>query len=136
MQRQVLAAGRVAIAAAMLVLAAPAAVSAQGKAEPLRIEFKRGAFGTTLNDKVRGDEEAEFVLDARQGQRVTITLTSVPDKYAVFELFDEGDYERKLQQASVRYAGVLAKTGDYFITVKRPTGAKGTSRFRMVVTAR
>jgi hypothetical protein len=135
MQRQVLAVGRVAIAAAMLVLAAPAAVPAQ-KAEALRIEFKRGAYGATLNDKVRGDEEAEFVLDARQGQRLTITLTSVPDKSAVFELFAEGDYDHKLEQASVRYSGVLAKTGDYFITVKRPAGAKGTSRFRMAVTVR
>jgi hypothetical protein len=33
-----------------------------GKAEPLRIEFKRGASGATLNDTIRGSEEASMFL--------------------------------------------------------------------------
>ena len=51
----------------MLVLVAPVAVLAGG-AEPLRIEFKRGAYSATISESVRGDEEAEYVLGAKQGQ--------------------------------------------------------------------
>jgi hypothetical protein len=69
MQRQFLLVGRTAIAAAMLVLVAPIAALAGG-AEPLRIEFKRGAYGTTISDSVRGDEEAEYVLGAKGGSAI------------------------------------------------------------------
>jgi hypothetical protein len=37
-----------------------------GKAEPLKIEFKRGTNSTTINGVVRGDEEAEYTLTARK----------------------------------------------------------------------
>src|SRR5437660_688309 len=43
-----------------------------GKAEPLRIEFKRGASGATLNDTIRGSEEAEYVFTARQSKRTRL----------------------------------------------------------------
>ena len=69
------------IAAVILILIACAAAFAQGgKAEPNRIEFKRGATSTTINGVVRGDEEAEYVLGAKKGQRLIIKLTSVPGK--------------------------------------------------------
>jgi hypothetical protein len=127
---------RTAIAAAVLVLAAPNAVLAGG-AEPLRIEFKRGAYGATISDSVRGDEEAQFVLAAKEGQRLTVKVTSVPDKSAVFKLLVEGDDTSELlQDAKLSYAGVLPKTGDYFIFVTRSAGAKGPSRFRLAVTVR
>jgi hypothetical protein len=129
---------RTAIAAAMLVLTAPIAVLAQGgKAEPLRIEFKRGTYSSTISESVRGDEEAEYVLAARQGQRLTIKLTSVPDKSSVFILLTEGnDALELLHDLDFSYSGVLPKTGDYFITVKRSSDAKGTSRYRLTVAVR
>jgi hypothetical protein len=128
---------RTTIAAAVLVLAAPNAVLAGGKAEPLRIEFKRGAYGAAISESVRGDEEAEYVLAAREGQRLTINVTSVPDKSAVFKLLGEGnDTLELLEDAKLSYSGVLPRTGDYFITVKRSATAKATSRFRLAVTVR
>jgi len=48
-----------------------------GKAEPNRIEFKRGTHSTTISGTVRGDEQAEYVLAAKKGQRLVIKLTSV-----------------------------------------------------------
>ena len=73
MQRRFLLVKPAAIAAAILALTTSSPVSAQGgKAEPLRISFKRGAYSATLSDSVRGDEEAEYVLAAKQGQRMTI----------------------------------------------------------------
>jgi len=138
MQHRFTAVAPTAIAAAMLALATPAVVSAQGgKAEPLRIAFNRGAYSATISESVRGDEEAEYVLAAKEGQRLIIRLTSVPAKSSVFELFGEGDDTAGFKhEANFSYSGVLPKTGDYFITVKRSTAAKGTSRYRLAVTVR
>jgi hypothetical protein len=124
-----------AIAAAILVLAATSAVLAQGgKAEPLRISFKRGAYSATISESVRGDEEAEYVLSASEGQRLTIKLISVPDKSSVFKLLGEGnDTPELLHDLEFSYSGVLPRTGDYFITVTRSMRAKGTSRYRLTV---
>ncbi len=123
----------------LLLLSAGALALAQrgGKAEPLRIEFKRGATSTTINGVVHGSEEAEYVLAAKKGQRLVIKLTSVPVKSSVFQLLGEDNDTLGLEHdANFDYSGVLPKTGDYFITVSRPTEAKGTSRYRLTVTIR
>jgi len=105
-----------------------------GKAEPLRIEFKRGTTSTTVNGVVRGDEEAEYVLSAKKGQRLIIKISSVPVKSSVFQLLGEDNDTLGLEyDANFQYSGVLPKTGDYFINVKRPTEARGTSRFRLTI---
>ncbi|MDX6290558.1 MAG: hypothetical protein QOH42_2357 [Blastocatellia bacterium] len=126
------------IATLILILIACAAAFAQGgKAEPNRIEFKRGTTSTTINGIVRGDEEAEYVLAAKKGQRLIIKLTSAPVKSSVFQLLGEDNDTLGLEyDANFDYSGVLPKTGDYFITVTRPTKAKGTSRYKLVVAMR
>jgi len=58
------------ILAAMLVLfewSGSSFAQHGGKAEPNRIEFKRGTTSTVINGTVRGDEEAEYVLAAKKG---------------------------------------------------------------------
>lgn len=117
--------------------AGPAFAQNGGKAEPLKIEFKRGTTSTTINGVVRGDEEAEYTLTARQGQRLTIKLTSTPVKSSVFQLLGPENDTLGLEfDANFDYSGVLPKTGDYFISVKRPTAAKGTSRYKMTITVK
>ena len=117
--------------------AGPAFAQHGGKAEPGRIEFKRGATSTTVSDVIRGDEEAEFVLAARQGQRLSIKINSVPVKSSVFQLLGEDNDTLGLEHdANFDVSIVLPKDGDYFINVKRPTSAKGTSRFKLTVTIR
>src|SRR5205823_419998 len=69
--------------------AAPAFAQHGGKAEPLRIEFKRGTSSTTVSGSVRNDEEYEYVLGAKKGQRLTIKITSTPVKSSVFQLLGE-----------------------------------------------
>ena len=116
--------------------AAPKA-SAQGggKAEPNRIEFKRGATSTTVSGTVRNDEEYEYVLAAKKGQRLKIVLTSVPAKTSVFQVLGEDNDTLGLEHdAAFDFVGDLPKTGDYFITVRRPTSARGKSRFRLTIT--
>ncbi|HEV8589537.1 MAG TPA: hypothetical protein VGQ72_11725 [Pyrinomonadaceae bacterium] len=108
-----------------------------GKAEPSRIEFKRGASSTTISGVVHGDEQAEYLLSARQGQRLTIKLTAVPAKSSCFDLQGPDGADVGLEyDCNSNYSKVLPATGDYFISVKRPTDRKGTSRYRMTVTIR
>jgi hypothetical protein len=109
-----------------------------GKAEPNRIEFKRGGTtSTTINGIVRGDEQAEYALGAKQGQRLVIKLTSVPAKSSVFQLLGPDNDTLGLEfDANWNYSGKLPKTGDYLITVARPTESKGTSKYKLTVSVR
>ena len=126
------------ICGCFFLLAATTAMAQHGgKAEPNRIVFKHGTTSTTVNGTVRGDEEAEYVLAARKGQRLIIKLTSVPVKSSVFQLLGEDNDTLGLEHdANFEYSGVLPKTGDYFINVSRPTQSKGTSRYKLTVTIR
>jgi hypothetical protein len=120
----------------LLTICALAAAQNGGKAEPLRIEFKRGLHGTTINGKVRNAEEAEYVLAARKGQRLTIKLTSVPSRSAVFDIKAPDNADLGLEfDANYDYHGVLPKTGDYFLTVVRPTSSPGSSTYKIIITA-
>ena len=108
-----------------------------GKAEPNRIEFKRGAKSTAISGTVRGSEQAEYVLGAKKGQRLVIKLTSVPAKSSVFQLLGPDNDTLGLEfDANWDYSGKLPKTGDYFITVARPTASKGSSRYKLTVSVR
>ena len=75
-------------ATALLTLITVTQDAAQGggKAEPLRIEFARGTRSTTVNEKIKDQQEAEYVLAAKKGQRLSINLTSVPYRSSVFDL--------------------------------------------------
>jgi hypothetical protein len=121
----------------IIILVACSAAIAQrgGKAEPNRIAFKRGATSTIITGTVRGDEEAEYVLAAKKGQRLIIRLTSVPAKSSVFQLLGEDHDTLGLEyDANYDYSGILPRTGDYFITVTRPGQSKGASRYKLTVT--
>ena len=127
-----------AILTSLIALTAAAAMAQHGgKAEPNRIEFKRGTTSATVNGTVRGDEQAEYVLSAKKGQRLTVKLTSVPVKSSVFQLLGEDNDTLGLEyDSNYNYSGVLPKSGDYFITVRRPTEVKGMSRFKFTITVR
>jgi hypothetical protein len=108
-----------------------------GKAEPNRIEFKRGTSSTSVSGVVHGDEQAEYVLSARQGQRLIIKLTNVPAKSSCFDLKGPDGVDVGLEyDCNWNYSKVLPATGDYFLVVSRPSQGKGTSRYKMTVTVR
>jgi hypothetical protein len=112
-----------------------AAAQGGGKAEPGRIEFKRGATSTITSGVVRGGEQAEYVLAAKKGQRLSIRLTSAPVKSSVFQILGEDNDTLGLEyDANFDYSGVLPRAGHYFITIRRPTEARGTSRYKLTVT--
>jgi len=106
-----------------------------GKAEPLRIEFLHGTHSKTINDTISGSVEAEYVLSAKKGQRLTIHLTSTPKKSAVFDLKAPEGADLGLEyDANYDFSNVLPVTGDYLISVVRPTTSPGKSTYRMVIT--
>ena len=120
-----------------VLLAGNNALAQGGKAEPNRIEFKRGATSTTISGSVRNDEQAEYVLSAQLGQRLTIKLTTVPAKSSCFDLQGPDGSDVGLEyDCNWNYSKVLQATGDFFITVARPSQAKGTSRYRMTITVK
>ena len=127
----------IAIFGMVLVSARVALSQGGGKAEPKRIEFKRGTTTTTVVDKIKNAEEAEYVIAARKGQRLTIRLTSTPYRSAVFDIKAPGDADLGLEyDANYIFNKILPATGDYFITVDRPTTSKGTANYKMVITIR
>ena len=108
-----------------------------GKAEPSRIEFKRGTYTTTVSGQVKDDQEVEYTLAAKKGQRLSIKLTSVPNKATVFDLKAPGDADLGLEyDANWSFNKVLPVTGDYLIIVARPTSEKGKASFKLVITIR
>jgi hypothetical protein len=102
-----------------------------GKAEPLRIEFKRGTASAALTNTVRGAEEMEYVFAARQGQQVTIMLTSSPARSTHFELKREDDPDFKFESNGLTWSGVAPVTGDYFINVSRLSNKPGRASFTL-----
>jgi hypothetical protein len=121
----------------MLATVTQALAQGGGKAEPRRIEFARGTSTATINEKIKDNQEAEYVLVAKKGQRLTIKLTSVPHRSAVFDLKAPGDADLGLEyDANYSFNKILPVSGDYFITVVRPTSAKGDSTYKLVITIR
>lgn len=123
----------------LLLVAATTTAFAQGggKAEPNRIEFKRGTSTSTINGMVHGDEQAEYVLSARQGRRLIIKLTNTPAKSSCFDLKGPDGVDVGLEyDCNWNYSKVLPATGEYFLVVSRPSQSKGTSRYRMTITVK
>ena len=121
----------------LICAAAPASAQRGGKAEPLKIEFKRGATSKTISDVVHGSEEAEYSFEAKQGQRLIIKLTSTPLKSACFDLKGPDGVDLGLEyDCNYEYSKPLPATGEYFLNVSRPSTGKGTARYRLSVTIR
>jgi len=123
----------------LLLLFVASATAAQhgGKAEPNRIEFKRGATSTSISGVVHGDEQAEYTLSAKKGQRLIIKLTATPAKSSCFDLKGPDGVDVGLEyDCNWNYSKALPATGDYFLVVSRPSQSKGTSRYKMTITIR
>jgi hypothetical protein len=108
-----------------------------GKAEPNRIEFKRGATSTILSGSVKTGEEAEYVLGAKKGQTLIIRITSAPARTAGFDLHGPDDVDLGLEfDTNLTFSRKLPRTGDYLITVAKLSDAVRLSRYKLTVTVR
>ena len=114
---------------------APAALAqgGGGKAEPLRIEFKRGANRTIVRGRIHGSLQAEYVFAARKGQRVRIALTSAPAKSALFNLSSADGEDDKFKYDGTSWSGVAPATGDYLIFVTRAGAHPESASYSLTV---
>ena len=118
------------IAALLLLLAGTAAARQDA---PRRIRFARGATSAVVESSVLRGERDRYVVGARAGQRLQLTLTSLENN-AVFQVDAPGG--RPLPGAAgelKRWSGVLPATGDYAVTVG---GTRGNATYRLAVSVR
>ncbi|HEV2707013.1 MAG TPA: hypothetical protein VGV59_13890 [Pyrinomonadaceae bacterium] len=104
------------------VSAEPASQNSQAK----RIRFRRGRNSATVTGAiVVGSAGDEYLIGARAGQRIALSITS-PEKNAVFDLYKvrpEEPGEIVLEKQS--WNGVLKEEGDYLIRVGSVRGNAG-----------
>ncbi len=106
---------RVLIAAALVATIATPAPAANREE---RVRFARGASSAELRGEVRGYDYIDYLVGARAGQRLSITLTRTSGQ--AFFLVRAPGSDENLFDGSLsgdRYATVLPTTGDYRIRV-------------------
>jgi hypothetical protein len=119
-----------ALAAACAFLLAPQArVAAQCPTtdKPLskRIRFAPGKTAATARDTIRLCTSHEYFLKARAGQRMTVRL--VAGRKTSFSVYTPGG---PVSEGVKNWAGELAETGDYLISI----GTDATARYTLEVT--
>lgn len=79
------------------------------------IRFAAGASSATLSSAVLGNESHSYFFDAREGQRLEISLTSVEDN-AVFVVYSPSS-QLAVQAADVNLDFILQESGDHWVCV-------------------
>lgn len=128
------------IAALFVVLTCAIDANAQGggKAEPNRIQFKRGTSSGTVTGKVWGDVQAEYAFGAKAGQTVTIKITSTPrGKFTAFNVIDSEAGTITEYDVNYSYIFTVPQDGDYLIRVfMRPTDKVRSAKFSLTLSIR
>lgn len=126
------------LAATFIIALAPALVLAQDAIREVRVQFPRGASSTTLKGTIQGQEIIDYKLDARAGQRMTVTLTT-DNASNSFNLLAPGETDVAFFVGSTegnRFEGNLAKSGEQTIRVYLVRSAarrNETARYRLKV---
>jgi hypothetical protein len=107
--------GAVLLAAA---LAATLAVSATAANREERVRFARGASSAELRGEVHGYDYVDYLVGARAGQRLSISLTRASGN-AFFLVRAPGSEDNLFDGASAgdRFETALPATGDYRVRV-------------------
>lgn len=120
----------------ILIGALCCAVLAQ-QAEPRRITFKRGASSGVVRGVLRGSQQDEYLLGAREGQRVAISLYTLGAGPVEPRLQTYGRSSLQLvRDGRRRWSAQVPQSGDYLLWFVRQGGARGTSTYRAVVEVR
>lgn len=92
-----------------------------------RVRFDAGRTGTMVNGAVAKGERTIYILNARDGQRMNLSITS-PESNAVFDLIAPNDtiLGTELRQKSL----ILPQTGDYEIIVG---GTRGNASYDLAI---
>lgn len=122
---------RLAAACALLALLAGAGAAQQDTVR--RVRFARGASSAVLQGSVVRGERDRFVVGARAGQRLSVSVAS-PEENAVFQIARPGGrgYLPRAGETddARRWSGALPATGDYVVVVG---GTRGNATYRLTV---
>jgi len=100
------------------VLALPT-VLAQNNIRTQRVQFQPGATSTTIQDSIQGYQIVDYVLNARKGQHMNISM-STNNGANYFNILAPGQTEVAMFNGSTsenQYEGTLSQSGDYKIRV-------------------
>ena len=84
-----------------------------------RVQFKRGASSAVLEDSITGYETVDYVLNAREGQYMNVSMAT-DNTVNYFNILAPGENEVAMFNSSMaqnQYESILSKSGDYKIRV-------------------
>lgn len=97
----------------------PSVIIAQRDIRTERIQFRRGTSSTVVSGSIRGYEIREYVLNAKKGQYMNISMAT-DNSSNYFNILEPGEDQVAIFNSSMaqnQYEGTLAKSGDYKIRV-------------------
>jgi hypothetical protein len=107
------------------------------KAEPLRISFRRGSTSTQVEGSLSGRQQAEYVLGAKHGQTLSLLLVSSPGELLEPRVYDPKNTELTMKRLGAqRWTVPLPEDGDYTLTVRRVSGQRALSSYKLTVAIR
>lgn len=110
----------------LLTLSLPVLASDGTREE--RVHFKLGTDGATVKGHIKGREDVDYILGAKAGQRMSVTLQT-DNTGAYFNVLPPGSEEALFvgSTSGNSYDGTLPETGDYRIRVylMRSAGRRG-----------
>lgn len=95
-----------------------------------RIRFARGANAATVRTSVVRGTRDTFLVAARKGQKMTVSITSL-EKNAVFDI--KAPNGKLLKQEGTSWSSTLSSTGDYRIIVG---GTRGNASYTLRVSVK
>jgi hypothetical protein len=102
-----------------LLLLAASLVHAASDIRSERVQFKKGASSAVIESRIKGYETVDYVLGARAGQTMNVSLASKHDA-TYFNILAPDENEVAMfigSQNGNQYEGTLPATGDYKIRV-------------------
>ena len=98
-----------------------------GARKPVRVNFASGANSTTIKQSVIRGERDTYLLGAKQGQQMNLTITSLENN-AVFDVTASDG--KTIKQEARTWNGKLPVNGDYQIVVG---GTRGNATYELTV---
>ena len=101
------------------VLLSPPAIAERNDISTQRVQFKSGSNSATVQGKIRGYQILDYVLNARKGQYMNVSMAT--NKCAnYFNILPPGENDVAMFNGSTegnQYEGTLPASGDYKILV-------------------
>ena len=97
-----------------------------------RIQFANGATAATVTGQVSGDVYNGYLLNARAGQRMRLTLMAFGNPLYLTLVSPGGSPLARAQVGAQSFDGILPENGDYTIQISAPSGTT-TTPYALVV---